>query len=92
MDPIAGIAIYFIVWWLTLFAVLPWGIRSQHESEQGVVPGTEPGAPVRTGLLIKMGVTTVIAAGVWLFIFWLQVANPIAYEDIPFMLEFSSKY
>ncbi|MGB6086212.1 DUF1467 family protein [Parvibaculum sp.] len=90
MDPVAGIAIYFIVWWLTLFAVLPWGVRSQHESEEEVAPGTEPGAPVRARLLIKMGVTTVIAACIWLFIYWLQVASPIAYEDIPFLPDFGS--
>lgn len=92
MDPLAGIAIYFIVWWLTLFVVLPWGVRSQHESEEGVVPGTEPGAPIRPGLLKKMALTTIIAAFIWAFIYWLQVATPIAYEDIPFMPEFGSKY
>jgi len=26
------IAIYFIIWWVVLFAVLPWGVRSQEES------------------------------------------------------------
>ena len=26
------IAIYFLIWWIALFAVLPWGVRSQDES------------------------------------------------------------
>ena len=39
-----GIAIFFLIWWLALFAVLPWGIRSQHE-EGEITPGTDPGAP-----------------------------------------------
>ena len=39
------IAIYFLIWWLTLFAVLPWGVRNQEESGE-VTPGTDPGAPV----------------------------------------------
>ena len=26
-----SIAIYFIIWWTVLFAVLPWGVRSQQE-------------------------------------------------------------
>ena len=26
-----GLAIYFIMWWLTLFAVLPFGLRMQHD-------------------------------------------------------------
>ena len=38
------IAIYFIIWWVVLFAVLPWGVHSQQESGE-VAPGTDPGAP-----------------------------------------------
>jgi predicted secreted protein len=37
-------AIYFLIWWVTLFAVLPWGVRNQEEAGE-VVPGTDPGAP-----------------------------------------------
>ncbi len=40
-----AIAIYFVIWWIVLFAVLPWGVRSQEESGS-VSPGTDPGAPV----------------------------------------------
>ena len=38
------IAIYFVVWWIVLFAVLPWGVRTQEE-EGEVVLGTDPSAP-----------------------------------------------
>ncbi|HEY9214285.1 MAG TPA: DUF1467 family protein [Ancylobacter sp.] len=55
------IAIYFIVWWVVIFAVLPFGIRSQHE-DGAVEDGTEPGAPLRPLLLRKALITTVIAA------------------------------
>ena len=55
------IAIYFIVWWTVIFAVLPFGVRSQHE-DGAVENGTEPGAPSRPLLLRKALVTTVIAA------------------------------
>lgn len=54
-------AIYFIVWWTVIFAVLPFGIRSQHEDGE-VQDGTEPGAPLRPRLLAKALVTTVVAA------------------------------
>ena len=46
MSATTAIAVYFIIWWLTLFVVLPWGVRSQHESG-AISPGTEPGAPIR---------------------------------------------
>lgn len=52
------IAIYFIIWWVVLFAVLPWGVRSQHEA--GDVPaGTDPGAPALPRLKAKVVWTTV---------------------------------
>jgi predicted secreted protein len=57
-------AIYFIVWWLVLFAVLPWGIRSQHETGD-VVPGSDPGAPMIPRLARKLILTTVISLGVF---------------------------
>lgn len=68
MNIVGGLALYFVIWWITLFAVLPFGIRSQHESGD-VVAGTEPGAPVLPGLLKKAVITSLIAAvifaGVW---------------------------
>lgn len=55
------IAIYFIVWWTVIFAVLPFGVRSQHEGGE-VEEGTEPGAPQRPLLIRKAIVTTVVSA------------------------------
>jgi predicted secreted protein len=53
-----AIAIYFIIWWVMLFAVLPWGVRSQEESG-AVAPGTDPGAPVLHNVWKKLVWTTV---------------------------------
>ena len=58
-TPVA-IAIFFTIWWISLFMVLPFGIKSQHESG-GIERGTDPGAPVVTGLLWKALWTTLIA-------------------------------
>ena len=65
MTVFTGIAIYFVVWWIVLFAVLPFGVRRHGEPE----PGLEPGAPARPHLGIKACVTTLIAALVWLAIY-----------------------
>ena len=56
-----SVAIYFIIWWMVLFAVLPWGIRSQVESGE-VVPGSDPGAPALPQLLSKAIWTTIVSA------------------------------
>ena len=61
MSLISALAIFFIIWWLTLFAVLPLGVRSQHEAGK-VTRGTDPGAPERPQLGRKFAITTVIAA------------------------------
>ena len=57
-------AIYFLVWWLVLFVTLPFGVRSQHEDGVGA-PGTDPGAPITTGMGRKLIWTTVISAVVF---------------------------
>ena len=60
MSVSTAIAIYFLVWWVTLFAVLPWGVRNQEESGS-IVPGTDPGAPALHRMWRKLGWTTVFA-------------------------------
>ncbi|MFC0283481.1 DUF1467 family protein [Camelimonas abortus] len=61
MSVSLGVAVYFVIWWITLFAVLPFGVRGQHETGE-VVEGSEPGAPARPLLLWKALWTTVIAS------------------------------
>jgi predicted secreted protein len=58
-TPIA-IAIFITIWFTVLFAVLPFGIRSQHEAGD-FVRGTDPGAPVAPRLLVKALWTTLIS-------------------------------
>ena len=57
-----GFAVYFLIWWLTLFAVLPWGVNAQGSDG---APGTDPGAPQRPRMLLKVLWTTVIATAVF---------------------------
>ncbi len=62
-----AVAIYFTTWWIVLFAVLPFGIRSQDEARD-VVPGTDPGAPTLPRLAVKALWTTGLSALVFLLI------------------------
>jgi len=66
-----GVASYFILWWIVLFAVLPWGVRSQKEAGEAA-EGTDLGAPVLPRLVMKAVATTLIstvlfaaAIGIW---------------------------
>ena len=56
-----AIAIYFIIWWTVLFAVLPIGVRTQAE-DGAIVPGTPESAPAAPRLLRVVFLTTVISA------------------------------
>ena len=60
MSAITSLAIFFIIWWVVLFTVLPWGIRSQVESGD-VVPGSDPGAPAVPKLKSKLVWTTLVS-------------------------------
>lgn len=59
-----AVAVYFTVWWIVLFAVLPWGISSQGEARD-IVPGSDPGAPMLPRLAVKALWTTGISAVVF---------------------------
>ena len=55
-----AIALFLSIWFVVLFAVLPFGVRSQREAGD-YVPGTDPGAPVEPRLLIKALWTTALS-------------------------------
>ena len=65
MTIFTGIAIYIVTWWIVLFAVLPFGVNRHEDPE----PGLDPGAPAQPHLRIKAGITTLIAALVWVVIY-----------------------
>jgi predicted secreted protein len=54
------LALFLTIWFVVLFAVLPFGVRSQHEAGD-YVPGTDPGAPVEPRLLVKALWTTLLS-------------------------------
>ena len=58
-----AIAVYFTTWWTVLFAILPFGVKSQHEAGAGdLPPGADAGAPVAPMLLRKALWTTAVSA------------------------------
>ncbi len=79
MSKATYFAIFFLIWWVVLFAVLPWGVRSQHEGGE-VVPGTDPGAPVIPKLGRKLAWTTLVA-GVLFAAFYLVFTSHLVLLD-----------
>ena len=79
MSFATGLAIFFLIWWVVLFAVLPWGIHSQDEGGE-IAPGTDPGAPAVTNLKWKLVWTTLIAMMVF-SAFYVVYANRLVTID-----------
>jgi predicted secreted protein len=74
-------AIYFIIWWTVLFAVLPWGLRSLGESG-AIAPGTDPGAPAFPKLHRKVAWTTAISAVIFGLFYTFYVYRWISLDDL----------
>ena len=63
-----AIAIYVVIWWTVLFAVLPIGVRTQGEDDS-IVPGTPASAPTQPRLMRIAVLTTILSCllfgGLW---------------------------
>lgn len=91
MQLLSAFAIFFIIWWTVLFAVLPMGVRSQRETED-VTLGTEPGAPSDSRIPIKLAITTAIACVIFAVFYYLTVVLGMGIADFPqFVPDFSKQ-
>tara|TARA_R110002073_G_C9389194_1_gene573622 strand:- start:121 stop:462 length:342 start_codon:yes stop_codon:yes gene_type:complete len=69
-----GVVVFFLIWWILLFTMLPIGITSQKEAGD-VVAGSEPGAPMRPNLAKKLWWTTAITSVIWIGYFFLMLSG-----------------
>ena len=77
MGWITGVAIYFVVWWTVLFAVLPWGAHTLDDTDAG----RSAGAPSKPRIGLKFLVTTVIAAIIWVLIYLTITSGLISFRN-----------
>ena len=78
MNWFTGIVLYVLIWWVTLFAVLPIGTRTVDDPDES---SGWRGAPVRPRLWMKVGVTTLVACVIWLGAFALIESNLINFRE-----------
>ena len=90
MATTTAIAVYFLIWWIVLFTVLPWGIRSQTENEH-VEPGTDPGAPAIPALRQKLAWTTIIATAIFALCYAVYVNQLISIDDLARLIGISAR-
>ena len=71
MNLVSAIAVFFIIWWTALFAVLPFSLS---RDEQGI--------PRNPNLKKKFLITTIIAIVIWLLIYVLVEVEVISFRDL----------
>lgn len=80
MGVVTGIVLYAVVWFVTLFIVLP--IRMETQGDRGeVVPGTQAGAPADLNMKRKAWTVTWIAAIIWAILAVIILSGVITEED-----------
>ena len=77
MSWLAGIFVYFLIWWVVLFAVLPWGVRVPDNPE----PGHATSAPANPNLWRKAVATTVVSFLLWLVVYWIAASGLVSFRQ-----------
>jgi predicted secreted protein len=77
------IAMYFTIWWVALFAILPLGARSH--AEAGVEPprGCDPGSPVKVEFKRKVFTTTWVSTLIWAAMVVIIQSGWVRIPDMP---------
>ena len=83
MNVVSGIVLYAVIWFMSLFVVLPLRIKSQDENGD-VVPGTPSSAPADPMLKKKAIWATIGATVVFIPVAATIINGWITVEDIDF--------
>jgi len=62
---VTGTVVYILTWWVVLFAILPLWVTPSDPSD----PHYPTGAPKRPRMWLKAGITSAVAAIVWIGIY-----------------------
>jgi predicted secreted protein len=82
MSWVSVLAIFFIIWWTVLFAILPLGLRTQ-DDEGDVTLGTTSSAPRGPHMLRAVIRTTVVSALVFLAFYFVTKVLGYGFDDLP---------
>lgn len=78
MNWVSGLVLYILIWWVTLFAILPIGTHNVEQADE--VSGWR-GAPAAPRLWRKAGLTTVVACVIWGLAFGLIESDLLSFRD-----------
>ncbi len=75
-------ALFFVVWWVLLFAVLPFSLRTQQE-DGDVTLGTVKSAPRGPHVLRAMIRTTLVTLAFFIVVYVAMQVFGLSFDDIP---------
>jgi predicted secreted protein len=78
-----GIAIYFICWWIVLFAILPLRIGPQPDESERDVYAEAAGAPSSPNILLKFLITTIVSTLIFAVIYAIIAFRLISLDKFP---------
>ena len=78
MNPFTGVAMYIMIWWVTLFAVLPFGTRPVADADS--VTGWR-GAPEHPRMWWKLLITTLVATVIWFFCYLVITSDWLSFRS-----------
>lgn len=82
MSFFAAFAVYFVIWWVTLFAILPIGVKTQGE-EGEVTLGTTESAPIAAQIGRKALWTTLVSGVVFGVYYLLTSVYGLNFDTLP---------
>ncbi|WP_432450446.1 DUF1467 family protein [Aliiroseovarius marinus] len=81
MSITAALVLYVVIWFVTMFVVLPIRLRTQGD-EGDIVPGTHAGAPANFKLGRTLIIVTIAGTLAWAAIAGIIISGWIGVEDI----------
>ena len=78
----SAIAIYLLFWTVTLFVMLPIGVRTHEEAGAERVPGQADSAPHAPMLVRKLLLTTLLSAVVFALFYGNYVYGWLGFDDV----------
>ena len=85
MSWISFSALFFITWWTVLFAILPFGLRTQ-DDDQDITLGTVSSAPRGPHMLRAALWTTVVTIVIMGILFGVNRGLGLGIDDIPHLV------
>ena len=79
-----SLAIYFVMWWITLFVVLPFGVHTQDDAGS-IVPGTPASAPGAHRMARVAAITTVVSLVLFAILYVVLTRKLISLDAIPIL-------